>query len=660
MGSSFALIALGALACGTAGAVPALPGLPGPAFPAYADVAALDAACDSGLAEAAARVTALQAQPPDDAWLPAWDELNSFIEDVSSPIDFLVNVHPDKAMRDAAEACSLRWSGFGSTLGQNAALYRAAKSLKPRDDIDLQFANFTIEGFEDAGVGLPEAQRARAKALNDRIVDFAQQFDRRIRDADVTVAFSVEELAGVPAGVWKDKPRDPSGRILLGLDYPTYLPVLESAERGATRERIWRAKQNEGGAENLRLLGEIAQMRREYARLFGLDSFADFQLRRRMAEDTAHTRAFLDSVKAAVTERERRDIDELRQAKAKHLGTPPASTQLDRWDIYFYTERVRRERYAVDQEAFRAYFPPEQSLEFVMKVAEKMFGVRHTRVPATLWHPEVRAYAVSDLKTGVPMATLYVDLYPREGKYNHAAVWSIRHGSTLAKRAPQAALVVNLDRKGLTLEELETLLHEMGHALHNNLSATRYAGQAGTTVQRDFVEAPSQMLEDWVYDKRVLELFAEVCPTCKPVPDEMIDKARVARDYGKGLATARQLLYASYDLALYAADAPEPMSLWTKMEGATPLGTVPGTMFPAGFSHIASGYAAGYYGYLWSLVVALDLRTAFAADRLDPQVGARYRSAVLSQGRQRPPSELVRNFLGRETNATAFFDDLKR
>jgi len=657
MRSLLALSLFGALACSAAGAAPALPG---PAFSAYVDVAALNAACDSGLAEAAGRVKALEGQPPDDVWLPAWDELNSFIEDVSSPIDFLVNVHPDKAMRDAAEACTLRWSGFGSTLGQNAILYRAAKALKPRDDIDLQFARFTIEGFEDAGVGLPEAQRARAKVLNDRIVDFAQQFDRRIRDADVKLAFSEEELAGVPAAAWKDKPRDPSGRVLLGLDYPSYVPVLESAERSATRERMWRAKQNEGGAENLRLLGEIAQMRREYARLFGLDSFADFQLRRRMAEDTAHTRAFLDSVKVAVAERERRDIDELRDAKAKHLGTPLASTQLDRWDVYFYTERVRRERYAVDQEAFRAYFPPEQSLEFVMKVAEKMLGVRHTRVPATLWHSDVRAYAVSDLKTGAPMAALYVDLYPREGKYNHAAVWSIRHGSTRVQRAPQAALVVNLDRKGLTLEELETLLHEMGHALHNNLSATRYAGQAGTTVQRDFVEAPSQMLEDWVYDKRVLKLFAEVCPACKPVPDEMIDKAKVARDYGKGLAIARQWLYASYDLALYAGDAPEPMALWTKMEGATPLGTVPGTMFPAGFSHIASGYAAGYYGYLWSLVVALDLRTAFAADRLDPQVGARYRATVLSQGRQRPPRELVRNFLGRETNATAFFDDLKR
>ena len=158
----------------------------------------------------------------------------------------------------------------------------------------------------------------------------------------------------------------------------------------------------------------------------------------------------------------------------------------------------------------------------------------------------------------------------------------------------------------------------------------------------------------------MLKLFAQVCPACKPVPDEMIEKALVARDYGKGISQGRQHFYASFDLALHAADAPEPMALWARMEAATPLGHVPGTKGPAAFGHVASGYAAGYYGYLWSKVVALDLRTAFAADRLDPVVGMRYRQRVLAQGSQRPPQELVRDFLGRETNSKAFFEWLRR
>src|SRR4030095_1141937 len=242
----------------------------------------------------------------------------------------------------------------------------------------------------------------------------------------------------------------------------------------------------------------------------------------------------------------------------------------------------------------------------------------------------------------------------------HAAVWGFRNGAVRNDRVPQAALVANLDRKGLTLEELETLLHEFGHSLHNNLSATRYSLQGGTSVLRDFVEAPSQMLEDWVYDKRVLKVFAEVCPTCKRWPDEMIEKASIARDYAKGIQYGRQHFYASYDLALHAADAPEPMGLWARMEGATRLGHVAGTKGPAAFGHVAGGYAAGYYGYLWSLVVALDLRTAFNGDRLDPAVGARYRQKVLAQASQPPPKELLRDFLGRETDSKAFFEWLKR
>ena len=321
---------------------------------------------------------------------------------------------------------------------------------------------------------------------------------------------------------------------------------------------------------------------------------------------------------------------------------------------------MRRERYTVDQEAFRPYFPPQESLQFVMKVAEQMMGIRYARVPAKAWHDDVQAYAVSDARTGKPLAALYVDLYPREGKFKHAAVFSYRNGSIRMNRVPQAALVVNLDRKGLSLDELETLLHEFGHALHNNLSATRHSSQAGTSVLRDFVEAPSQMLEDWVYDKKVLKVFTQVCPGCKPVPDEMIDKALVARDYAKGIKEGRQHFYASFDLALHSADAPEPMALWARMEGATPLGHVEGTKGPAAFGHVAGGYAAGYYGYLWSKVVALDLRTAFNGDRLDPVVGMRYRQKVIGQGSQHPPKELVRDFLGRETNSKAFFEWLKR
>lgn len=634
---------------------------PGPAWQPVSGPKDVTNACRRNLAQAQAGLQALRRQAADGQWLRAQDSFSARLEDWAYRLTFLANVHPDKAVRAAAEACELRWNGFFSSLGQDAALYRAARQLQSADEIDRNLLTTLLRDFEDAGVSLPPAQRARAKQLNDRIAALGQQFGRNIRDADLRMPFTLAELQGVPEGVWKDAKRDAEGRVLLGVDYPTFGPVMQLAESGAARERMWRAKTDEGGVQNLKLLADITRLRKEYAQLFGAASWAEFVTRRRMAESPARAEAFLAEVKAAVQGRELQEIADLRQSKADHLGQPLAQVAMQRWDVSFYTERVRKARFAVDQEAFRPYFPPQESLQFALRLIERLMGVRYQRLEgAAAWHPEVQTYAVSDAATGAALGTLWVDLYPREGKYNHAAVWPLRSASTDLKRQPQSALVVNFDRKGLTLDEVETLLHELGHAVHNNLSDTRHVQQAGTSVLRDFVEAPSQMLEDWVYDKRVLALMAEVCPACQPVPDALLAQAVAARRFGQGIFQSRQHLFASYDLALYGPALRDPLALWAQMEGATPLGHVAGTMFPAGFSHIAENYSAGYYGYLWSLVVASDMRTAFAADKLDAQVGRRYRDTVLAQGSQRPPQQLVHTFLGRDFNAKAFFDELAR
>ncbi len=634
--------------------------LPGPAFPTFDNAAQVASACTSGLEGANLRVKALEKRKPGLDWVKGWDDLYAWNEDRSGALIFLQNVHPNAEIRAAAEACELRWQDFQSTLGLNEKVYEIGRKSVLKDAIDRRAVQVALEGFEDSGGALPPDRRARAKELSDKITGLSQQFNKNIRDSHVRVLFTEAELKGVPEGVWKDKTREADGRIALGVDYPTYYPVLQAAEDPAVRERMWRAKMNEGGADNLKVLAQIEKLRLDYAKLFGLSSYADFLLRHRMAENTARVTKFLDDVHAAVTDEEMRDIADLRDAKARHLGKPLETVKVERWDTMFYSERLQREKFAIDDETFRQYFPPQESLRFVMRIAEKLFNVRYERVDGTYWAPDVQAYAVTDVATGKKLASLYVDLYPREGKYNHAAVWSYRNASTSQSRAAQAALVVNFDRKGLTLRELETLLHEFGHSLHSNLSSTRYASDGGTNVMQDFVEAPSQMLEDWVYDKKVLKVFQEVCPTCKPVPDELVDKARAAKDFGKGIQVARQHLYATYDLALHGPSAPDPMETWARMEGATPLGYVPGTMFPAGFAHIAGGYGAGYYGYLWSLVVAMDMRTAFAADKLDARVGARYRADVIGQGGQKVPQQLVKDFLGRDMSTQAFFDYLKK
>jgi len=648
-----------ALATGNAAAQTAAPSY---AFPAYRNAAQVDTACKALLAGARADEKRLQALPPSGATtlLVELDGMVRSYEDTMGPLSLLNAVHPDKAVRDAADACDLGYQTFRNSFLQNAKIYALLKQVKPADPIDERLLRDTLDAFEDAGVALSRDKQARAKRLGNEITRLGQLFDRRIRDDKTRVAFAAAELDGVPAEALKDRQRDAEGRYLFGLDYPSYDAVIENAKRGETRERMWRAFQGLGGSANLKTLQQLGQLRRAYAQLFGLESYADFSMRRRMAQNAATAQAFLGTVKDAVAQRELADIGMLREAKARDLKQDVAATTVNRWDVTYYTLSERRNRFQLDTEEFRTYFPPQASLDFVFRVAGQLFGVQFEPLKQPLWHPDAQSFEVRDVASGKVIGSFFVDLYPREGKYNHAAVWSFRNASTLVQRTPAAGLVVNFNRKGLNIDELETLLHEFGHAMHALLSNTRHASQGGTNVQLDFVEAPSQMLEDWVYDSRVLALFKEVCPACKPAPDDLVARASKARDFAKGIAVARQHLYASYDLALYAKDAPEPLATWQRMEGATPLGHVKGSIFPAGFSHIATGYASGYYGYLWSLVLAEDLRTAFAADKLSRETGLRYREQVLSQGGQVAPAELMRRFLGRDTNSDAFFKSLNR
>jgi thimet oligopeptidase len=628
-----------------------------PPFPVFNSAAAVNAHCAKSLkrVKALEQKLAANGSAAGANFLYAVDDFNVAIEDAAGALYLVTNVHPNKAVRDAAQACTLKFDALQTAYGQNEAVYQRLKNTPARDAIEARAKQLGEWVFEDAGVALPKEQRDRAKSISDQISKLGADFSQAVREDKTEVAFSMDELKGVPDAVLKPLKRDSAGKLLLNLDYPTYLPVMELAESGATRERLWRAKQLEGGEANLKRLAELAKLRREYAAFFGAKSYAEFAVRRRMAATPQAVDALLNEIKSKVTAREERDIAELVAAKAQHLGTPVEQTKIERWDTQFYSERVKKSKYAIDQEQFRQYFPPEASLQFSFKLAETIFGVKYSPIKQKLWHPDARAYEVRDVASNKVLGQLYVDLYPRKGKYNHAAVWSYRNVATRINRTPQAGLVVNFNRQGLSLDELETLLHEFGHSLHALLSQTRFNAQGGTSVQLDFVEAPSQMLEEWTYDSKTLALFKDVCAKCKLVPSELIAQAKRSKSFGKGIRYARQWLYASYDFALNDGQERDPLALWKTLEGSTPLGTVGGTMFPAGFEHLAGGYAAGYYSYLWSEVIGEDLKTAFAANPLDPAIGKRYRDTVLASGGEVEAKALVEKFLGRPLSTEAFY-----
>jgi thimet oligopeptidase len=632
-----------------------------PTIPLF-DAATIAGRCDAELAKARATKKAIEAKKDADVFAD-WNRLSLQVQDFGYPVYLLQNVATDKPTRDAAQACLEKLLPFETEVAQSVPLYLRVRAVKPKDAIDQTFKQDLIEKFEDGGATLPPDKRKRAQGISDEIERLGLQFNKNVNEDPTTVVLTPAEAAGMREAWLAARKRDANGNLILGLDYPTVVPFLQNATNDAARRKVWLAKNREGGEQNLALLDRALKLRYELAQLHGMPDFATYAVKRRMAQTPAAVKEFLANVQAAVDEVEARELAELRADKAKFTGTDPAMPMLYRWDLAFHQERVRRARFKIDQEALRAYFPTDKSVVYALNLAERLYGITFVERKVPVWHEDVRYFDVFERapekkatgKTGAFIGGIYLDLYPREGKYNHAAAFPVRPGSTLVQRTPISVLVTNFDRKGLNHDELETLLHEFGHVLHGVLSKTRYADQSGTSVKRDFVEAPSQMFEEWARREDALRLFAEICPECPRLTREQIEPAR---KYGQGILYARQREYAAYDMKLHTGVPPAAMATWAEQEGKTRLGHVDGSLFPASFGHLMSGYAAGYYGYMWSQVLALDMLSAFDGKLMSPEVGRRYRQAILASGGQRPPQALVEAFLGRKPNSDAFYAEI--
>jgi len=626
------------------------------------DAVTLKAACTQMLADARARIAELETLPLADSTpervLDRWDADAIALEDIVGPVAILNNVHPDKSVRDAADGCVLELSRFQVEVFQNEALFERVRAVVPATPAQEQLKKDLIEAFEDTGAALPPARRARAKAIADRLTELNQEFERNIRENPTRVTFTPDEYEGLPASYLERVPRDEQGHIVLGFDYPDFNPFMANAKNERARQRYYVAYLNRGTPRNLEVLEEIVALRKELAGLYDMPSYAHFALRRRMADSPDAVTSFLDDVQAAVADVEKRDAEELRKLKAEMTGTPLDQTVINRWDVPYFSERLRERRYQIDQEALRRYFPMPQTLDWVLHVSSRLFGVRFERAAVPVWHEDVLYYDVRDAASGAFIGGIYLDLYPRDGKFTHAAAWPVRGVSRRVGRTPISVLVTNFDRRGLTHDEAETFFHEFGHVLHGVLSETEYNAHAGTSVQRDFVEAPSQIFEEWTRRLDSLSTIREVCADCPVMDEALVRRLNDARRFGQGILYARQHLYAAYDMALYGPTPGRAMAVWQEMEGGTTLGHVPGTEFPGTFAHIAGGYAAAYYGYMWAEVLALDMLSAFGESLMNPEVGSRFRRDILSRGGEEPARALVERFLGRPVSKEAFVAEI--
>jgi thimet oligopeptidase len=676
-------------------------------IPIY-DASALVAASERALTEARRKLAEIERLPPEkvtpETVLDAWDRIHMMIEDAYGPISLLNSVHPDAEVRNAGDRALIEESVFMTELFQNEQLYERVRRVVPRTNAQKQLRKDLLEAFEDSGVALPPEKRDRFKAISERITELAQEFSKNIRESKTVLTFNSEECEGLPQSYLDRVSRDGQGNIVVGFDYPDYVPFMSNAANEEARKRYYIANTNRGTARNLEILDEIVALRKEIGDLYGVPSYAHYVTKRRMVENPETVARFLDEVKSSVTEAELSDLRQLAETKAELTGIPAEQATIERWDVVYYRERLREKRYAVDQEALREYFPTLATVHWMLDITERLYGIRFREATVPVWNDDVMYYDVDDAVTGERIGGIYLDLYPRADKYKHAAAWPVRGVSRKEGRKPISVLVTNFNRQGLTHSELETLLHEFGHVMHGVLSRTEYNQHSGTSVERDFVEAPSQMYEEWASRMESLTLMRNHCASCPLIDESLVHRIRAAKKFGSGVDYGRQLLYASFDMALSGegvgsrgsgvgekvvgsrlsvlggktcdgsatTDKRQPitgsvsptldspsLALWEAMEGSTPMRYVEGSAFPGTFEHIASGYAAGYYGYMWAKVIALDLIAAFGPDVMNEATGRRFRELILSRGSEEPARDLVERFLGRPVSSEAFFAEIR-
>ena len=640
-----------------AAALPAAAQQPaGPLLPQL-DAAGVTKTCDAALAKGREMVAKMESRSGGAGFLAEWNALQIALEDSLYPISNLGSLHPDKAVRDAAEPCLQKSTAFNTDLFQSEKLYARVRDIQPANGRETKLKKNLTEGFEDSGVALPADKRARAKEISTRLEQLRQAFERSVRDDATTVRFTAAELAGVSESFLKSRKPEADGSYVLKPDPPTYDAVMTNAKIEDTRKRMFVARVRRGGEGNIQVLDEAYKLRQELAALYGQPTYAHHIQRRRMVGSPDVVNKFLAEVKSTVTDVEKAELKLLAEARARETGKP-AEAAVPRWDTLYYQNIVRREKFSVDEEKTRKYFPTPKAVEFALLVSETLYGIKFREGKAPAWHPDVRYFDIHDAATGKFIANIYLDLYPRDGKRNGAWAAGVRRASALAGRTPTSVLATNFNRERLSHREMETLLHEFGHVLHGVLSTAQYSSQAGTAVKRDFVEAPSQMFEEWVRREESLALFRKVCAECPVLTKDEIARLNAARRFGQGIHYSFQHLAATFDMSL-AMKPEEPLALWKRLEAAQPQGTNDFTLRPASFAHVAgSGYAAGYYGYMWSEVIGLDLLSAFEKNMLDPKVGARYRETILAQGGQEEEMEMVRKFLGREPSNKAFLAEI--
>ncbi|MCC6907388.1 MAG: Zn-dependent oligopeptidase [Phycisphaerales bacterium] len=647
--------------------------------PVFTDIPGL---IEDAIAQADKAVAAIIAVPDEkrtfENTLGAIDDLLARLDGGTNMAQFMAYVSTDAAERDASNAAQLRIESWMIDLSKNEDLYHAVKAYASTDPKlsgeRARLLEHTLRDYRRAGMELPKEQRDKLTEIEKTLSELAIQFQTNIREDETVVAVTRDELAGVPEEFINSRSRT-GDLYVITMDYPSVDAVWKHCTVETTREKVRFAYARRGGQKNVRLLERILKLRDEHAGMLGYDSTVDYVVETRMAKNDDTVAQFYEDLIPIVRKKAEKDYAELTQAKRQDTGDANAVVEI--WDRNFYEDYLLRTKYNVDSQEVRQYFPLQAVLDGLFSITQSLYGIEYRDVTDSagtpdrpLWHEDVKLYEVYDRKTGEMLGSFYIDLFPRDNKYNHAAQWGLRQHKVYmdgTEQKPLAALVCNFtkptaDKPSLMQhDEVETFFHEFGHCLHTILSEADLQSFAGTSVERDFVEAPSQMFENWVWDADVLATFARHYQTGKPLPRDLLDRMISARHLNSGLWAMGQIWLGKIDNAYHTAPGGEIDTTAVQLELSEqllPYPPMPETWFQAAFGHLM-GYQAGYYGYMWSLVYASDMFQRFKElGMLDPDAGRYYREKILARGGTMDGMDMVRDYLGREPDMSAFLKHL--